>query len=120
MELIPIREWTLVDPDGIAVEASGKSKEKFKLGAIICDKKGRVVATGYNRHKTHPLYGSGNFKMVHAEGAALMAADRLEIDVAGMTMYIFRHRGHLSKPCKDCQELLKKYKIKKVFYSTRA
>lgn len=119
MELIPVIDWKKVDPDGIAVNLATKSPVDFKLGAIICNKRGRVVAWGYNTLKSHPTFGSGFLKTLHAESAALYCAHKLGIDVKGMSMFIFRRNNCISKPCKDCQKLLKSYGIRKVYYSCK-
>lgn|SRR5574343_4192 len=117
MELIPIKDWKKIDPDGIAIEISKKSTLDFKLGAVILDKKGRVVAWGHNKFKTHTTLGSGKFKMLHAETDCLYTAKKLNIDVSGMTMLVFRRNNCVSKPCKDCQDILRKHKIATVYYS---
>jgi len=119
MELIPIKNWETVDPNGIAVKLAERSDEAFRFGALVCDRKGRIVATGYNRHSTHPRWGSGPYKMLHAEGNALWACEKLGIKTKGLVMYIFRERQNISKPCKYCMELLKKAGISKVFYSDK-
>lgn len=120
MELIPIQFWQNDETGLIAVEVANKSTHKFKLGAIICNRRGKVVAHGYNDpRKGSTKWGSGKFMTLHAEGAALMMASKLNIDVSGMTMYIFRENGNTSKPCPSCQALLHKAKIKKVYYSSK-
>lgn len=119
MELIPIVDWKAVDPNGIAISLAKKSDESFKFGALVCDKKGRIVATGYNRHTTHPRYGSGPYKMLHAEGNALWSCEKLGINPKGLVMYVFRERSNLSKPCEYCTKLLKKHGIAKVYYSIK-
>lgn len=99
-----------------ALEA-GKSRLKFKIGAAIVDKKGRILAVGHNSTKTHPHFGSkAPWKTMHAEGNVLYSCAKLGINPAGMTMIIYR-KGGLCKPCPDCQKLIERYKIKKVIYT---
>lgn len=119
MKLIPIEDWKTIDPDLVAVELAKESKASFKLGALICDKKGRIVASGYNKLKSHPRFGSGYSKNLHAEGAALLQAYKLNIDCTGFSMYVFRKNSCISKPCKDCQKLIEKAGIKIVYYSVK-
>ena len=119
MKLIPVTNWRKVDPKGKVVGIAEKSPVGFKLGAIICDKKGRVVAWGYNSYKSHPIFGAGNYRTLHAESAALYCAKRLGIDIYGMDMFVFRKNNRKSKPCKDCQKLLIEYGISKVYYSDK-
>ena len=119
MELIPIKEWARVDPEGITVQLANKSELGFKLGAIIRDKKGRVVAWGYNKYKTHTSLGSGYNKTLHAEMDALYTAKKLGVDVKNMTMLVFRYNNCISKPCKDCLSKLEMHGIKTVYYSDK-
>lgn len=119
MELIPIKDWKKIDPNGIAIEVAKKSPLDFKLGAIILDKKGRVISWGYNKYKTHTSLGVGKFKMLHAETDAIYLSKKLGINISGMTMLVFRRNNCISKPCPGCQEILKKYKIAKVYYSVK-
>ena len=120
MKLIPIENWSEIDPKHAAISCCSKSTAPFKLGAVICDKKGRVVAWGYNNSKkTHPAFGSGKYKFLHAESAAIYCSVRLGVDVKGMTLMVFREGSNLAKPCAGCQLLLKKYGIAKVYYSVK-
>lgn len=121
MKLIPIENWSEIDPSGVCISLASKSKCRFKLGAFICDKKGRVVVSASNSTKTHPEYGSKPpFKTLHAEGNCLWAAHKLGIMVKGFTMFVFRDNSNLSKPCIYCQTLLKKHGIVKVYYSVKS
>lgn len=93
-----------------------KSKCRFKLGAVIA-RGNRVLAKAYNINKTHPKYGSGKFKALHAESAVIYQSIRRGIDLRGTTMYVYRYNDNLAKPCPCCQKLIEKYGIKKVIYS---
>lgn len=120
MELIAIKDWYSLEKGQEAVEESHKSVAKFKLGAVILDKRGRVVASGHNdTRKGSSVFGSKVFKTLHAEGAALRSASKRGIDVSGMTMLIFRKGNNLSMPCPSCQAMLKQAGIKKVYYSSK-
>lgn len=99
-----------------AKEAANKSTGKWMLGAAIV-KKNRVLATAHNVDKTHPVFGSGKYMNLHAEGHAIYKAIRRGIDVRGATMYVYRKNERLAKPCPCCMSLIHKYGIKEVIYT---
>jgi len=103
-------------PMMLAREEAKKSTRKFKLGATIM-KRNKVIATACNLHKTHPHFGSGEYKRLHAEGHAIYKAIRRGLSVAGATIYIYRKGDNLAKPCPCCMGLIHKYGIKEVIYS---
>lgn len=95
----------------------------YKVCAVLV--KGRnVCSIGVNQPKTHPeqkdqyhdyVYG----KSIHAELDCLIRAPYETI--TGSTIYVCRklHNGDfaLAKPCHLCQDLLRKYGVKKAIYS---
>lgn len=102
----------------IAKKLSYKSEYHHQIGAVLI-KKNKIVGTGFNKpYKTHPL-SNHPFRTIHAELDAILDADKEDIE--GSTIYVYRqHRnGSLAtaKPCEHCQELLKRYNIKKVCYT---
>jgi deoxycytidylate deaminase len=99
-----------------AIEESNKSSQKFRIGAAIARGK-RVLSTAYNINKTHPKFGSGEFKRLHAEGHAIWKAVRQGVDLSGATIYVYRENNNLAKPCPCCMGLIHKYGIKEVVYS---
>ena len=101
----------------IAKKESEKSKAKFCHGAVIFRGSKRIVSKGYNIHKTDPLFGSGDYQMLHAEGSAIKDAIRRRICLHGASIYVYRTHGMNSKPCKCCAKLIEKYGIKEVMYS---
>jgi len=109
-------EEDLSDPSMMlaAVEAS-KSSLRFQLGAVI--KCGKMKVAAYNKNKTHPRYGSGRYKNLHAEGYCILKAIKLNLDLSRCTLYVYRANGRISKPCPDCEELIRKSGIKKVIYT---
>ena len=100
----------------LAIKESHKSNHRFKLGACIA-KGRRILSKACNSRKTHPRFGSGEFKTLHAEGYAIYKAVRQGIDIKGATIYIYRRNNNLAKPCPCCMGLIHKYGIKKVIYS---
>ena len=94
--------------------------------AAITHKK-RVVSTGINRKKTHPLmleYGRNDESIyLHAEIDAIVKA----INMHGVeflkdcSLYVLRisraEEIMPSKPCKGCQKAIKAFGIKNVYYT---
>ena len=103
-------------PMRYAIKESKKSSHKFPIGAAIA-KKNKIIATACNINKTHPKFGSGVYKRLHAEGHAIYKAVRQGIDVSGSTIYVYRKNDNLAKPCPCCMGLIHKYGIKEVIYS---
>jgi deoxycytidylate deaminase len=99
----------------LAEKEANKSKEKFKLGCILI-KNGIVIGKGCNTNKSHPKYGSGFHSFLHAEGRSIWDAISNNKNVENSTAYVFRRNNLMSKPCLDCQKLLKRFKVKEVVY----
>lgn len=93
----------------------------MKHGAVIV-KGGRVLATGINKERNHPMkVSSEHIKThcsVHAEIDALKKVD----DARGATIYVARvnRKGQErnSRPCSYCYEDLKSSGIKKIIYTS--
>ena len=106
--------------------ASKLPDQKFKLVAIITDKKGRVLSIGKNSFtKTSPRQayyaekcGNRHKIYLHAELDAII---KLKYTDNPYAIYIVRinkkNEPVLSKPCKICQQALKDIKIKKIYYT---
>jgi|TARA_R110002020_G_scaffold1459_1_gene6560 deoxycytidylate deaminase len=100
----------------LAKRESQKSQHRFKLGAVI--KRGkRVLSFAHNSAKTHPVYGSGDYNSLHAEGYAIYKAIRRGIDVVGADIFIYRTNGNLAKPCPCCAKMISQHGIRNVVYS---
>lgn len=93
---------------------------RCKLGCVIV-KKGKVIGVGFNKRKTNPN-STHPFKTTHAELDAILNSNRIG-DLAGSDLYIFRQikDGSLANsfPCIYCQDLLREFKIKNVFYTDK-
>jgi tRNA(Arg) A34 adenosine deaminase TadA len=97
-----------------------------KMAAIIVKRK-KIIATGMNSRKTHPLqakFGENPFKICqHAEIAAIINALRNydEEELRGAQIYVARVAKNgsatLAKPCKGCSEALAVYGIEGVHYT---
>ena len=103
-------------PMRIAIKESHKSNHRFQLGACIAKGK-RVLSQAHNSRKTHPKFGAGTFRTLHAESHAIYKAVRRGISLEGTTLYVYRHNNNLAKPCSCCMGLIHKYGIKEVIYS---
>lgn len=59
-------------------------------------------------------------RSIHAEAAALRDAIRKGIKVQGKDLYVTRINcdNPLSKPCPSCAALMRRYKIRKVYYTS--
>ncbi|OZB98169.1 deaminase [Paenibacillus sp. XY044] len=93
--------------------------DNYRLAATII-KGGRVIAVGVNSNKAgcliDPLYEN---KGVHAELDALCKLS--EKQIKGSIMYVAgwskANNMITSKPCPKCQEYMKKFDLKAVYYS---
>lgn len=89
--------------------------------------KGEIIATGYNRRKSHPLMkeysGSDTKIFLHAELDALIRGlRRVGEPVIGSTdMYVARlSKGNnvlLSKPCPICSKAIEAFGINNVYHT---
>ena len=100
---------------------AAKSKAKKKHGAIIV-KSGRVLGTGFNKDKNHPMAISEEHIKTHASRHAEVEAIRdAGWNVKGATLYVARVNNfgydRDSKPCSRCSEIIQTMQIKKVIYT---
>jgi deoxycytidylate deaminase len=98
------------------------SKQRVK--ATVYDKKGRILAVGYNSYtKTHPeqarlarLVGKERKAYLHAEVAAIIRARgtpyRIHVERYGCD-----DKACLARPCEICQLAIKEAGIKEVSYT---
>lgn len=92
--------------------------KQHRIGAVLI-KKNRVIATGFNKSKTHPR--SPNFyKVLHAETDCILGVD--EEILENSEIYVYRQTRNstlgTAKPCSYCEWLLRLKKVKKVHYTT--
>lgn len=107
-----------------AKKIAGNSNLKYKIGAVITDKKGNIISYGFNQSKSHPkqamyatMAGSPRKQCLHAEIHALIKCRE-----EPHTIYVVRvsHDGklRLAKPCEVCDLAIRVSTIKRVVYST--
>jgi deoxycytidylate deaminase len=94
-----------------------QSPMKFKHGAVLV-KFGRTIGSGFNYDRAR--FRGKDITSVHAEiealdGKTLATASGADIYVARLSETGWAD----SKPCNDCLETLKRFKISKVYYTTR-
>jgi len=102
----------------IAKLAAIKSEHRIKIGAVLV-KNGKPVAIGFNKvGKTHPKAEW----FIHAELDCVL--ETKHTNWKNTTLYVYR-TNRLDqvlncKPCHNCQEVLKLFGVKKVYYTTGA
>jgi deoxycytidylate deaminase len=101
-----------------------KSNSRNTHGAVVV-KGGRVLGTGWNKDRNHPLVVSPEHIKTdcsyHAEEVAIReAGDKIR----GAVIYVARVNKHGedrdSKPCPKCLTLIQESGIKRVIYTTQA
>lgn len=104
------------------------SYSRIKIGCIIV-LKNRIISSGYNKRKTHPIQKEYNqyqeyeeiyrTDLVHAEIDALIPIKHMDLTHA--SIYIFRRdcTGKLAicYPCPACMQMIKDLKIKHLYYT---
>jgi deoxycytidylate deaminase len=87
-----------------------------RVGAAILKGK-TLVSLGWNSDKTHPE-SKTRYHAHHAEFSCLVGTKKM--DVSGSTLFVARvtRRGKLgiSKPCNECEQVIRASGIRKVFY----
>lgn len=87
------------------------------MGAVLV-KSGKIMSVGANNSKTHPLMQG--VKTLHAEIQCLLGVRWS--DLVGSVIFVARVNAHsvvgMAKPCKICQEVLRKYGITRAYYTT--
>lgn len=102
--------------------------EKQKIGAILVYKK-KIISTGFNKQKSHPLQSRLNRlrccehkrerTFIHAEIDCLRKLKKIP---AGSKLFIGRIDKNgiraLSRPCEACLEYIRLCNIKEIVYNT--
>ena len=89
-----------------------------------------LICKGVNQNKSHPIQEKYNQYLsfrrpsckLHAEVAALLAADKTNCDMKRTTMYIARKLNiegfGNSRPCPACMAMIRDAGIRKIVYTT--
>lgn len=96
---------------------------RARIGCVITDKRGRVVSSGINQRKTHPMQShfaklaNREKHFLHAEIAALVKCRK-----DPHTMYIGRLKKDntpgMARPCPICLMAIKEAGVKQVVFTT--
>lgn len=103
----------------LARSVSMHSNYKIRMGAVLLYH-GTPVSVGFNQVKTHPQNYSDAVS-IHAEQSCIKTCGRKNIE--GSTMFIYRehkktHMPRMARPCSKCMALLRKMKVRRMYYST--
>jgi deoxycytidylate deaminase len=110
---------TIQEATDIAISTAHESNmERYKLGAVIFDKKKHVSACNY-------LIGVKTTRenpwSLHAEEAAIIKGSRQNIDFKNSILVVVRINKSnnlcMARPCKNCQSIIQKHEIPTVYYS---
>ncbi|MBI3632628.1 MAG: hypothetical protein HY225_04230 [Candidatus Vogelbacteria bacterium] len=103
----------------LALDIGRRSPCKIQVGAVLSDRKGRVISWGWNH------YDDAHKSTVHAEEYAFKRANPDRIKTGGITLTVAgshcnNHTSVYSRPCIGrCLKLVLKHKIKIIEYTTR-
>ena len=115
-----------------AAKAVSESSEfpKVHIGCVITEGNHRIISSGCNSTKTHPLQKQLNrerFEVdsvhsLHAEVSALLPLMKEEIDFSKVEIYTHRNYANgkiaMARPCPSCMKLIKDLGVKKIHYTT--
>lgn len=97
-----------------------------KMAAVIAKRK-KILAVGYNKHKTHPMmlkYTDNELRVsIHAEVDALVNAlkNYSPEELVGSEIYIARllknGKTGIAKPCEICQKALEDHGITSIHWT---
>lgn len=88
-------------------------------------RRGKLVCRGRNLRKSHPLQArfgrNPDAIFFHAEINCIVEAERQDIEIAGLQMYVVRSLSDgspgLSMPCEGCMDALRYFNVSEVVYS---
>lgn len=116
----------------IAKEVSLLSEyDKIKIGSILVNKHD-IIATGFNKIKSHPLQKKRNIKRftdtlnetcknrIHAELDCLIKIPK-HIDLSRAVIYNYRDNKdglQNSRPCEACMDEIRRRGIRTIYYTT--
>jgi tRNA(Arg) A34 adenosine deaminase TadA len=103
----------------LAKNTSKYSEHRIKVGAVLL-RKDKPISVGFNKTKAPNKKFITRFDTTHAEVCALATSGKDYLDKT--TMYIYREdkKGNIkmSRPCEYCLAELKKFGVKKIYYTT--
>lgn len=102
---------------------------RIHIGCVVTDAH-RIISSGCNSTKTHPLqkvlnkerFDADTPHTLHAEVAALAPLIKEDIDFTKVSIYVYREKRNgelgLARPCASCLRLIKKLKIRNIYYTS--
>ena len=96
----------------VATREASKSDCKYKVSCILVDRKGNIVAKGYNHHSVGGKMGKWT---VHAEMDAISSG--IMKPSRNLIAFIYRRNGRIIHPCEACKALLKAYGITTIYHT---
>lgn len=103
-------------PEKLAIDISGRSSCSVQVGAVITDRKGRLVSWGWNNTG---LDGFGRC----AEHSAIMRSNPKRLKDSIIYVAGFRAKNSnpvTSKPCRECQKIIAWAGISQAHYLTNS
>ncbi len=101
-----------------------------RIGCVVTYK-GKIISTGFNSTKTHPIQNrynrirfqeTGSPDSLHAEIHALLQIKDMDIDWSKVSVYTYRIMKSkdfgLAKPCTSCMAYIKSLGIRHICYTT--
>lgn len=101
----------------LAKKTAALSDCRYKMGAVIIGKGGKVLSIGNNILKSHSqhIHWPTWVVSIHAEMRAIIKAN---CDIRGSTIYICRLGGNeISRPCDHCMACIIDAGIRSIVYS---
>lgn len=103
--------------------------KRVHIGCIVTDGH-RIISSGFNTNKTHPVqkrlnkerFDEDTRHTLHSEVAALIPIMKEDIDFNKVEVFTYREYINggmaMSRPCPSCMRLIKELGIKKIWYTT--
>lgn len=90
----------------------------YQLCALVVSKN-KVLSIGYNQPKTHTISAETKMQQLHAEMHAIVGCPEGAVDGAEVIVVRIKPSGKpgLAKPCEVCQKILRRFGIRRVFYT---
>ena len=106
---------------------------KCHLGCVAIYR-GKVIVSGYNSEKTHPMqmkynkyrknkiFKDGFLPTLHSEMKMLIELKKYDINFKKVKVFVYRIRKDqdfgMARPCPACMKAIKDFGIKKIYYTT--
>ena len=115
-----------MNPDimALTIEEARKSRMRHRVGAVVVNKKGKVVSSASNVMKSHPVQAMYAKKVnkeesiyLHAEIAAMLRCYREDAHSIYVARLLRTGDLGLAKPCSICTQMILDMDISEVYYT---